>query len=69
MELRGRARCGRRGEPCCAGRQASRCGAAGQAINPWTFMNQGAQFGLVDVDLGQTTRPDIERERGAAEQG
>ena len=32
-----------------------------QAINPWTFMNQGAQFGLVNINLGQTSRPDIER--------
>lgn len=32
-----------------------------QAINPWTFMNQGAQFGLINVNLGQTPRPDIER--------
>jgi hypothetical protein len=31
-----------------------------QAINPWTFMNQGAQFGLINVNLGQTPRPDIE---------
>ena len=32
-----------------------------QAINPWTFFNQGAQFGLVNVNLGRTSRPDIER--------
>lgn len=32
-----------------------------QAINPWTFMNQGGQFGLVNINLGQTSRPDIER--------
>jgi hypothetical protein len=32
-----------------------------QAINPWTFMNQGAQFGLVNINLGQTPRPDIEQ--------
>jgi hypothetical protein len=32
-----------------------------QAINPWSFFNQGAQFGLVNVNLGQTPRPDIER--------
>ena len=32
-----------------------------QAINPWTFMNQGAQFGLVNISLGQTPRPDIEQ--------
>lgn len=32
-----------------------------QAINPWTFMNQGAQFGMININLGQTSRPDIER--------
>jgi hypothetical protein len=32
-----------------------------QAINPWSFFNQGAQFGLVNINLGQTPRPDIER--------
>ena len=32
-----------------------------QAINPWTFYNQGAQFGLVNIELGQTPRPDIEQ--------
>jgi hypothetical protein len=32
-----------------------------QAINPWTFMNQGAQLGLVNISLGQTPRPDIEQ--------
>jgi hypothetical protein len=32
-----------------------------QAINPWTLMNQGGQFGLVNVSLGQTSRPDIEQ--------
>ena len=32
-----------------------------QAINPWSFFNQGAQFGLVNVNLGQTPRPDIEQ--------
>ena len=32
-----------------------------QAINPWTFMNQGAQLGLVNINLGQTPRPDIEQ--------
>ncbi len=32
-----------------------------QAINPWTFNFQGAQFGLVNIDLGQTPRPDIEQ--------
>ena len=33
-----------------------------QAINPWTFYGQGAQFGLVNIELGQTPRPDIEQE-------
>jgi len=32
-----------------------------QAINPWTFYLQGAQFGLVNVELGQTAHPDVER--------
>jgi hypothetical protein len=32
-----------------------------QAINPWSFYNQGAQFGLVNINLGQTPRPDIEQ--------
>ncbi len=32
-----------------------------QAINPWTFYQQGAQFGLVNVNLGQTQHPEIEQ--------
>lgn len=32
-----------------------------QAINPWTFYGQGAQYGLINIDLGQTPRPDIEQ--------
>jgi hypothetical protein len=32
-----------------------------QAINPWSFYNQGAQVGLVNISLGNTARPDIER--------
>ena len=32
-----------------------------QAINPWSFYNQGGQFGLINVSLGQTPRPDIEQ--------
>lgn len=32
-----------------------------QAINPWSFFNQGAQLGLVNINLGQTPRPDIEQ--------
>ena len=30
-----------------------------QAINP--FYNQGGQFGLINISLGQTPRPDIEQ--------
>ena len=33
-----------------------------QAINPWTFYQQGAQFGLVNIELGQTPHPEIEQE-------
>ena len=32
-----------------------------QSINPWSFYQQGAQFGLVNIELGQTPRPDIEQ--------
>jgi len=32
-----------------------------QAINPWNFYNQGARFGLINIDLGQTPRPDLEQ--------
>ena len=32
-----------------------------QAINAWSFYQQGAQFGLVNIELGQTPRPDIEQ--------
>jgi hypothetical protein len=32
-----------------------------QAINPWTFNQQGAQFGLINIDLGQTPDPQVER--------
>ena len=32
-----------------------------QAINPWTFYQQGAQFGLINIDLGQTSHPEVER--------
>lgn len=32
-----------------------------QAINPMTFYQQGAQFGLINIDLGQTPQPDLER--------
>ena len=32
-----------------------------QAINPWSFYQQGAQFGFINVDLGQTNHPDVEQ--------
>lgn len=32
-----------------------------QAINPWTFYNQGAQLGFVNINLGQTPHPEIEQ--------
>jgi hypothetical protein len=32
-----------------------------QAINPWTFYLDGAQFGLVNIDLGQTPHPEVEQ--------
>jgi hypothetical protein len=32
-----------------------------QAINPWTFYNQGAQIGLFNISLGDTRHPEIER--------
>lgn len=32
-----------------------------QAINPWTFYQQGAQFGLINIDLGSTPYPETER--------
>ena len=32
-----------------------------QAINPWTFYQQGAQFGFINIDLGQTPHPEIEQ--------
>jgi len=32
-----------------------------QAINPWVFNLPGAQFGLVNVELGQTAQPEVER--------
>jgi hypothetical protein len=32
-----------------------------QAINPWTFYQQGAQFGFVNIDLGQTAHPEVEQ--------
>ena len=32
-----------------------------QAINPWSFYQQGAQLGLVNINLGQTPHPEIEQ--------
>jgi hypothetical protein len=32
-----------------------------QAINPWTFYQQGAQFGFINIDLGQTENPEVEQ--------
>lgn len=32
-----------------------------QAINPWSFFNQGAQLGFVNINLGQTPHPEIEQ--------
>ncbi len=32
-----------------------------QAINPWSFYQQGAQFGLVNIDLGLTPQPQTEQ--------
>ena len=32
-----------------------------QAINPWTFFQQGAQFGFINIDLGQTPHPEVEQ--------
>jgi len=32
-----------------------------QAINPWTFNQTGTQLGLINISLGQTARPELER--------
>jgi hypothetical protein len=32
-----------------------------QAINPWSFYQQGAQLGFVNINLGQTAHPEIEQ--------
>lgn len=32
-----------------------------QAINPWSFYNQGAQLGFININLGQTAHPEIEQ--------
>jgi hypothetical protein len=31
-----------------------------QSILPWTFQQQGAQFGLFNLNIGQTAHPEIE---------
>ncbi len=31
-----------------------------QAINPLAFYQQGAQFGLINIDLGETPYPEVE---------
>ena len=31
-----------------------------QAINPLTILQQGGQFGFINIDLGQTAHPEIE---------
>jgi hypothetical protein len=32
-----------------------------QAINPWTFYQEGAQFGFINIYLGQTPHPEVEQ--------
>ena len=32
-----------------------------QAINPWTFIKEGVQFGFINVNLGQTPHPEVEQ--------
>ena len=32
-----------------------------QAINPMTFNQRGAQFGFINIDLGDTAESDLER--------
>ena len=31
-----------------------------QAINPWSVYLEGAQFGLINLDLGHTAQPELE---------
>jgi hypothetical protein len=33
-----------------------------QSINPWTVYQQGAQFGVVNIDIGQTPQPEVEQD-------
>lgn len=32
-----------------------------QAINPWTFYQEGVQFGFININLGQTPHPEVEQ--------
>ncbi|MBP2446717.1 hypothetical protein [Rhizobium leguminosarum] len=32
-----------------------------QAINPWTFYQQGSQIGFINIDLGSTPAPETEQ--------
>ena len=32
-----------------------------QQIDPWKFYQQGAQFGFINVDLGNTQHPELEQ--------
>jgi hypothetical protein len=32
-----------------------------QAINPMTFLTEGSQFGLINISLGETRHPEVER--------
>jgi hypothetical protein len=32
-----------------------------QAINPWSFYQQGAQLGFININLGQTPHPEVEQ--------
>ncbi|MEM6627105.1 MAG: hypothetical protein AAF719_10410 [Pseudomonadota bacterium] len=33
-----------------------------QAINPWTFNQNAEQIGLVNIEIGRTDQPELERE-------
>lgn len=33
-----------------------------QAINPWTFNQQGANFGVFNINIGLTPEPELEQE-------
>ena len=32
-----------------------------QQIDPWKFYQQGAQFGFINIDLGNTQHPELEQ--------